>query len=153
MRFFSFDPTHFLNTLNLKYEFDMKSHQVKVVTLLIAGFMSNCQSAIEPPNLMELTIHEIHEAYTKGSLNSEKLTSLYIKRMKSLDQSTGLNSIILINPDALKRARKMDQEFEETGKLRPLHGIPVIVKDNYNTAGLQTTGGSISLEGFEPRTN
>ena len=57
---------------------------------------------------------------------------------------------MLVNPEALADADRLDAEFARTGKLRPLHGIPVIVKDNYDTAGLQTTGGSLALKGFRP---
>src|SRR5205823_8135398 len=53
-------------------------------------------------------------------------------------------------PDALADADKLDQEFKRTGKLRPLHGIAVIVKDNYDTRDLQTTGGSLAMKGFTP---
>jgi len=101
--------------------------------------------------LEEATIADIHKAFENGSLTAEKLVNLYIARIQKYDQSTGLNSIILINPKAIEIARALDKEFKETGKLRPLHGIPMIVKDNYNTQGLQTTAGSLALKGFEPK--
>jgi len=101
--------------------------------------------------LEEATIADIHQAYKDGSLTAEKLVNLYIDRIQTYDQPTGLNSIILINPRAIEIAKELDREFKETGKLRPLHGIPMIVKDNYNTKGLQTTAGSAALEGFEPK--
>lgn len=91
--------------------------------------------------LEEATIADIHKAFRNGSLTAEKLVNLYIARIQKYDQSTGLNSIILINPRAIEIARELDVEFQETGKLRPLHGIPMIIKDNYNTQGLQTTAG------------
>ncbi len=100
--------------------------------------------------VVESTISDIHRAFRTGSLTSEQLVNEYLKRIQTYDQPTKLNSIILVNPDAIATARALDAEFKKTGKLRPLHGIPVIVKDNFNTKGLQTTGGSIALKGFEP---
>ena len=100
--------------------------------------------------LVETTISDIHRAFRAGSLTSEQLVNAYLKRIKTYDQPTKLNSIIVVNSEALATARALDAEFKKTGKLRPLHGIPVIVKDNFNTKGLQTTGGSIALKGFVP---
>ncbi|MGH1363686.1 MAG: amidase [Calditrichia bacterium] len=102
-------------------------------------------------DLDELTVAQIHQAYEDGDYTSEQLTAAYFARIDSLDQSTTLNAIVVKNPDALKRARELDEEYAKTGKLRPMHGIPVIVKDNYHTMGLQTAGGSIVLKGFEPK--
>nr|WP_262507333.1 amidase [Spirosoma radiotolerans] len=100
--------------------------------------------------LVETTISDIHKAFRNGSLTSEQLVKAYLERIQTYDQPTKLNSIILVNPEAIATARALDAEFKKTGKLRPLHGIPVIVKDNFNTKGLQTTGGSIALKGFVP---
>ncbi len=100
--------------------------------------------------LMETTISDIHRAFRTGSLTSEELVKAYLERIQSYDQPTKLNAIIIVNPEAITTARALDAEFRKTGKLRPLHGIPVIVKDNFNTKGLQTTGGSIALKGFVP---
>src|SRR5262249_16101593 len=74
-----------------------------------------------------------------------------LDRIRAFDQATGLNAIVVINPNALAEADRLDQEFRRTKKLRPLHGIAVIVKDNYDTYDLQTTGGSLALKGFVPR--
>lgn len=107
-------------------------------------------SKVENFILEEATIDQIHLAFKNGSLTAEKLVTLYIERIHNYDQSTSLNSIILINPKAIERAKELDREFQESGKLRLLHGIPIIVKDNYNTKGLQTTAGSAAMAGFEP---
>ncbi|WP_461134439.1 amidase [Spirosoma lituiforme] len=101
-------------------------------------------------DIVETTISDIHRAFRNGSLTSEQLVKAYLDRIQTYDQPTKLNSIIVVNPEALVTARALDAEFKKTGKLRPLHGIPVIVKDNFNTKGLQTTGGSIALKGFVP---
>ena len=100
--------------------------------------------------LVETTISDIHRAFRAGTLTSEQLVKAYLERIQTYDKPTKLNSIILVNPEAIATARALDAAFRKTGKLRPLHGIPVIVKDNFNTKGLQTTGGSVALKGFEP---
>lgn len=105
---------------------------------------------ISPMELIDISVAEIHQAFREGRLTSEQLTAFYLDRIQALDQSTGLNAIILVNPQAREQARELDAEFKRTGILRPLHGLPVIVKDNFNTEGLQTTAGSISLKGFIP---
>lgn len=100
--------------------------------------------------LRELTIAGIHAAFRSGDLTCRQLTQTYLDRIKKYDQPTKLNAIVVINSTALQQADELDKEFKETGELRPLHGIPVIVKDNYETKDMQTTAGSIALKGFIP---
>ena len=100
--------------------------------------------------VVEATIAEVHHALKTKRCTCELLVQEYLQRITEYDQSTGLNSIILTNPDALKMARALDAEYARTHKLRPLHCVPVIVKDNYNTAGLQTTAGSLAMKGCIP---
>lgn len=104
-------------------------------------------------DVQETTIADIHRAFQQKTCTCEQLVRTYLQRIETYDQPTGLNAIILTNPDALQRARELDAEYRKTGKLRKLHCIPVIVKDNYNTKGLQTTAGSLALKGFEPLTD
>ena len=101
-------------------------------------------------NVVETSISTIHEAFRNGELTSRELVKTYLERIEKYDQSTELNSIVVVNSNALNRAEELDREFQETGKLRPLHGIPVIIKDNYDTFDMQTTGGSESLIGSIP---
>ncbi len=100
--------------------------------------------------VVETTIAEIHDAFRTGRLTSRALVELYLRRIEAYDQPTRLNALVVINPNALSRADELDQEFRRTGELRPLHGIPVIVKDNYDTKDLQTAGGSLALKGSIP---
>ena len=101
-------------------------------------------------NIIELTINGFHEALREGSTTCMELTAAYLDRINKLDKSTGLNSMVVLNPNALKRAGKLDKELRETGILRPLHGVPVIVKDNYDTFDLQTAAGSLAMKGSVP---
>lgn len=98
----------------------------------------------------ETTIAETREAIRSGKMTCRQLVEAYIERIRKYDQSTRLNAIIVINPEALADADELDREYARTHKLRPLHGIAVIVKDNYDTKGLQTTGGSLAMRGFVP---
>ena len=98
----------------------------------------------------ETTIAEIHQAIRSGKITCRQLVEAYLKRIEAYDQPTKLNSIVIVNPQALADADRLDEEFRRTKKLRPLHGIPVIVKDNYDTKDLQTTGGSLALKGSIP---
>src|SRR5262247_4214501 len=100
--------------------------------------------------LNETTIADIHQAIRSGKISCHQLVEAYLKRIEAYDQSTKLNSIVIINPQAIAEADRLDEEFKKTRKLRPLHGIPVIVKDNYDTKDLQTTGGSMALKGSIP---
>ncbi|MEO9892974.1 amidase [Aurantibacter sp.] len=102
----------------------------------------------ETYSVSELTISEIHKAYEQKELSSVQLVETYITRIKTLDST--LNSITTINLEALGIAESLDKEYQQTGKLRPLHGIPIIVKDNINTAGLPTTAGALALADFIP---
>ena len=99
--------------------------------------------------LMELTIAEAHEAMLARSLTSRQLVEAYLARIDAYDRNgPTINAIIMTNPRALARADSLDRELRRTGQLTgPLHGIPFIVKDNYDTHDMPTTGGSASLAG------
>ncbi len=103
-------------------------------------------------DLAETTIEEIQRAIRNGSLTAEALVEGYLARIAAYDRrGPALNALILLNDQALERARELDRHLRETGEfVGPLHGIPVIVKDNYDTADLQTTAGSATLLGSVP---
>ena len=112
--------------------------------LLLAG----CSSQMPAFEIVEATVEDVHAAFRTGSLSSETLVQLYLDRIEAYDDS--INAFIMLNPHALAEAAALDAEYAKTGVLRPLHGIPVVVKDNYDTADMQTTGGSAALEGLVP---
>ena len=119
-----------------------------LAVILLAGSCQRKQEQEAQIELSELTIDEIHTAYKNGTYNAQQLVKAYSSRIKEYDEK--INAITLINPEALSVAESLDKEFKETGVLRPLHGIPLIVKDNINTAGLPTTAGSLALQHYIP---
>lgn len=102
--------------------------------------------------LIELTIDEAHEAMLAGSLTARDLVVAYLGRIDAYDRSgPSLNAILQVNPLALERADSLDAALARTGRLTgPLHGVPVIVKDNYDTHDMPTTAGSAALAGSVP---
>jgi Asp-tRNA(Asn)/Glu-tRNA(Gln) amidotransferase A subunit family amidase/uncharacterized Ntn-hydrolase superfamily protein len=102
--------------------------------------------------LEEVTIAEIHSAFRAGTLTARALVDRYLARIDAYDKrGPALNALITINARARARADELDRIWAETGELvGPLHGIPVIVKDNYDTHDLQTTAGSAALRGSIP---
>ncbi len=87
-----------------------------------------------------------------GRLTARQLVEAYLARIQAYDKrGPAINAIIMINPGALERADQLDAELKRTGRLSgPLHGIPFIVKDNYDTHDMPTTAGSLSLQGSIP---
>ena len=97
----------------------------------------------------EATIADLQDRMEKGRLSSRAITELYLRRIRDIDQSgPRLNAVIELNPDALAIADKMDNERRQGQVRGSMHGIPVLIKDNINTADrMQTTAGSLALEG------
>jgi len=110
---------------------------------------------IDDFTLNETTIDELQQKMKSGAMTSRSITQLYLKRIESIDKSgPAINSVIQVNPDALAIAETMDAE-RKSGKVRgPLHGIPILIKDNIDTADkMMNTAGSIALEGNYPSTD
>jgi amidase len=99
--------------------------------------------------LAELSITDFQSKMESGVYTSELLVNMYLQRIKQIDrEGPALNSIIELNPDAIDIAKKLDEERREGIIRGPLHGIPVFIKDNIDTADkMQTTAGSLALEG------
>lgn len=128
----------------------MKKYIHLVILLTVAFSIFSCSSEKRKINLLEATISQIHEGYRNGTLTAHEVVEYYLKRIEEYDQPTRLNAITVINKNALQRADELDAEFRETGKLRPLHGIPILVKDNFDTHDMQTAGGSLAMKGSLP---
>jgi amidase len=104
--------------------------------------------------LEEASIQSIQAAIDSGSLTYEELVRMYLARIAAYeDAGPKLNSIITLNPDALKIAAELDKELKTSGKRSALHGIPVLLKDNVNTVDMPTTNGSVILKNSIPPTD
>lgn len=104
-----------------------------------------------PLDLASASIADLQAAVQAGTLTYEKLTQLCLARIEAYDHAgPHLNAVITLNPKALETARALDAEYRATGRRSPLHGIPVVLKDNYDTFDLPTTGGSFMLKGSIP---
>lgn len=102
-------------------------------------------------NIETATISDINAAYATGKLSSTKVVDAYLKRISAFDKKgPGINAVITLNPKAMTEAKALDAE-RKAGKVRgPLHGIPIVLKDNFDTFDLPTTAGSQLLEGSIP---
>ncbi|MEK9617197.1 MAG: amidase family protein [Deltaproteobacteria bacterium] len=102
-------------------------------------------------NLLDSSIESLQQAMNSGSLTAVQLTQYYLDRIAAYDQQgPGLNSIRVLNDDALKQAAVLDDERSRQGARSMVHGIPILVKDNYETKGMPTTAGSVLFKGFAP---
>jgi amidase len=102
-----------------------------------------------PFRIEETTIARIHAAMRAGQLSCRELVQQYLRRIEAYDKNgPELNSIVVLNPDALKEADEMDRQFKSGRPPGPLHCIPTVVKDNFETRGLQSAAGSLALSGF-----
>ncbi len=99
----------------------------------------------------ETTISQVHDAMKAGRLTCRALVDLYLKRIEAYDKNgPAINAIVLLNPEVQKQADEMDRRFAQSGLTGPLHCVPMIVKDNFETKGLRTTNGALALAKFVP---
>jgi amidase len=134
----------------------MKRNISKVLHVLFFAFLFSCQpktTEVKNDNayLEEITVRQLQEGFQKGSFTSEQVVRDYLARIEAIDnQGPAINSIIFVNPKAIDLAKELDAE-RKNGKVRgPLHGIPIILKDNINTYDMPTTAGATVLRNSYP---
>ena len=103
-------------------------------------------------DIEEITIAQVHEGYRSGAFTVREVVQAYLDRIEGIDRSgAALNSIISVSASALDEADALDAAFAADGELRgPLHGVPVVVKDQIETAGIPTSFGSIASGDYQP---
>ena len=124
---------------------------MRTVILSILVLASAVGSAQTPPTFRveEATIAEIHAALKSGRVTCRGLVEQYLRRIDTFDKNgPGINAIVLTNPEALTQADALDTRARQGRFAGPLHCIPMIVKDNFETVGLQSANGSLALAGF-----
>ncbi|HXV48185.1 MAG TPA: amidase family protein, partial [Candidatus Binatia bacterium] len=102
-------------------------------------------------NIVEATIDDIHAGYKSGQLTCRQVVEMYLERVDDFDKKgPNINALITVNGEALKDADRLDAAFKQSGLVGPLHGIPVIVKDQADVKGMPTTLGSVLFKDYFP---
>ncbi len=126
-------------------------HEAKGCVLAVVVMLAAASAAAQQFQLMEASISDIHSAFQSGKLTCHSLVQQYLDRIQAYDQKgPSLNALLYVNPKALEQADAMDKTFKRGAKLKPLQCIPVVLKDNFDTADMPTTGGSLALKGLQP---
>lgn len=117
-----------------------------------SGVTSLPATVIEPSELEDVSIAELQEGMRTGKYTARSLAEKYLERIDEIDkEGPALHGIIELNPDALDIADALDKERKEKGERSPMHGIPIVIKDNLDTADkMATTAGSLALVGSKP---
>jgi amidase len=119
------------------------------VAALLIGYFHHAQAATI--DFDAATVADLNQAFKAGTLTSEQLVQHCLARIDAYDhQGPKINAVITLNPKALETARALDAERKSKGPRSPLHGVPVLLKDNYDTFDMPTTGGSVLLENWVP---
>ena len=118
-------------------------------TLARPQSQSASPASVKPFDLDEATVADLQAAMKSGRLTARSIAEKYLERIGEIDKrGPAINSVIELNPDALPIAEALDKERREKGPRGPLHGIPVLIKDNIDTADrMMTTAGSLALSG------
>ena len=142
----------------MKYSEDIRSRVIPFVLLFIFSFSCNSPNTNRSSNVLdihdEITIDEIQNAYANDEYTIKELTHFYLDRIESLSfEGPELNAVITINPDAMEIAAQLDDELRNGNIRGPLHGIPVLLKDNIDTGDkMPCTAGSRAMkESYPPK--
>src|SRR5262245_66103 len=118
-----------------------------------AAAQTPATSASGPPfHLLETTIDDIHTAFQSKRITCRELVNLYLKRIEAYDKvGPRLNAVQTVNSHALQEAERLDATYASSGRVGPLHCIPVLLKDQVETSDMPTTYGSVIFKEFTPR--
>ena len=124
------------------------------IAVLAASAAGHTQET-QPFRLQEATIGSVHRAFANGQLTCVQLTRLYLDRIEAYDlRGPTLRAILTVNPRAIETAAEMDRaRSANPSGVGPLHCIPIVLKDNFNTADMPTTAGNVSMKNSQPRTD
>jgi Asp-tRNA(Asn)/Glu-tRNA(Gln) amidotransferase A subunit family amidase len=128
--------------------------RVFATSCILAIFCAPAHTAKAPAEsfqLMETTISQVHAAYASKKLTAHQLVQQYLDRIAAYDkQGPNINCVITLNPKAMEEADRLDAAYKKSGLTGPLHGIPILVKDQVDAAGMPTTLGSLVFKNYRP---
>ncbi|HEX7545649.1 MAG TPA: amidase family protein, partial [Gemmatimonadaceae bacterium] len=129
-----------------------KSAHFRVLAAVLFPTLLAAQGSTPSFKIEETSIAAVHAAFKAKSLTCHALVRAYLARIAAFDKrGPAINALITLNPDALAIADSLDRRFAKEGPVGPLHCVPMIVKDNFETHDLQTTAGSLALKGWIPK--
>src|SRR5690349_1257667 len=124
----------------------MRQALLFAAALSVAPLLSQQPPAAAPFRVEEATIAQLHDAMKAGRLTCRALVEAYLRRIDAFDKNgPAINAIVQVNAAARTQADDLDRRYAQNGFVGPLHCVPMIVKDNFETIGLQSAGGSLSL--------
>jgi amidase len=135
---------------------NQRARRVRCCTAVMGLWMSPIGTIAESAGRFEVseaTIATTQQAIREHRVTCREVIQQYLDRIRKFDQPTHLNAMVLLNPHAMEEADRFDAQFNQTQKIDRLQCIGVIVKDNYDTKDLQTTGGSLAMKWFVPQTD
>jgi amidase len=130
----------------------MKPSNLHLLAVTLVPSLLTAQGSPRSFRIEETTISAVHAAFKAKTLTCHALVEKYLARIAAYDkQGPAINALVTLNPNALVIADSLDRRFAKEGLTGPLHCVPMIVKDNFETKDLQTTAGSLALKGWIPR--
>jgi len=130
----------------------LKSFKPVILAVVSLTVVSACSPQESTPafRFVEATIDDVQSAIRAGDMSCADIVQGYLDRIETYDKPSGLNAIIFINPNAIAKAREIDTRIAAGDDVGPLFCVPVLLKDNYDTADMPTSGGSIALKESVP---
>ena len=127
-----------------------RAHALIPLVLVLMVLSCTTDNVQQPFGPVEATIEDVQSAIRSGTASCNDIVSSHLARIEAYDQPSGLNAIIFNNPDALRKAAEIDRKVAAGEELGPLFCAPVLLKDNYDTADMPTSGGSVALRNSMP---